>query len=296
MLHFRPQISGPICQIPEIFGAIPKKGQRNEFLLVLAILGLSLQTIWKDMSKIKWIGGIIGWAIGGPLGGIVGFFLGSLFDNTQVIYHTTGQGPYQDENRRQQTHEGDFGISLLVLSAAVMKADPSVKRSELEYVKEFFKQQFGQEKAAQYILLLREILQQDIDLRHVCQQIRMMMDHSSRLQLLHYLFGLSQSDGNISEAELQVVQTIASHLGISAADFESIKAMFVKDATSAYTVLEISPDASIDEIKKAYRKMAVKYHPDKVSHLGEDVQRQAKEKFQQLNAAYEQIKKERGFN
>jgi DnaJ like chaperone protein len=83
-------------------------------------------------------------------------------------------------------------------------------------------------------------------------------------------------------------------MGISEKDFESIKAMFFKDTKSAYKILEITPDASDEELKKAYRKMAIKYHPDKVSHLGEDVQKAAKEKFQQLNAAYEAIKKERG--
>ena len=72
--------------------------------------------------------------------------------------------------------------------------------------------------------------------------------------------------------------------------------MFVKNTESAYKILEISPEASNEEVKKAYKRMAIKYHPDKVSHLGEDVQRQAKEKFQQLNAAYEEIKKERGMN
>ncbi len=72
--------------------------------------------------------------------------------------------------------------------------------------------------------------------------------------------------------------------------------MFVKDINSAYKVLEISPEATDDEVKAAYRKMAVKYHPDKVAHLGDDIQHAAKEKFQHLSAAYEEIKKQRGMN
>ncbi|MBR0333883.1 MAG: TerB family tellurite resistance protein [Bacteroidales bacterium] len=249
------------------------------------------------MSALKWIGGVAGWALGGPLGGIIGYFIGKMFDGMNSgEYAVENDRSYGNTYKRQQTHEGDFGISLLVLSAAVMKADASVKRSELDYVKAFFKHQFGQEKAAQYILILKEILQKDINLPEVCQQIRMMMDHASRLQLLHYLFGLSLSDGSACEAEIQLIKRIASYLGISSVDFESIKAMFVKNTESAYKILEISPEASNEEVKKAYKKMAIKYHPDKVSHLGEDVQRQAKEKFQQLNAAYEEIKKERGMN
>ncbi|MFA7139292.1 MAG: DnaJ domain-containing protein, partial [Bacteroidales bacterium] len=146
----------------------------------------------------------------------------------------------------------------------------------------------------QYILLLRDILQQEINLYEVCAQVRTNMDYSGRLQLLHYLFGIALSDGAGHQKEIDAIEIAAQYLGISAAEFRSLKAMFVKDATSAYKILEIEPTASDDEVKKAYRKMAVKYHPDKVSHLGEEVQHAAKEKFQQLNQAYESIKKERG--
>jgi DnaJ like chaperone protein len=72
--------------------------------------------------------------------------------------------------------------------------------------------------------------------------------------------------------------------------------MFVKDTDSAYKILEIEPNATNEEVKKAYKKMAVKYHPDKVSHLGEDVRKAAEEKFQNLNAAYNEIKKQRGIH
>jgi DnaJ like chaperone protein len=71
--------------------------------------------------------------------------------------------------------------------------------------------------------------------------------------------------------------------------------MFVRDIDNAYKILQITPDANEKEIKRAYRNLAVKYHPDKVAHLGEDIQKAAKEKFQKINAAYEDIKKQRGF-
>lgn len=251
------------------------------------------------MGAIKWIGGVLGWALGGPLGGILGFFVGKMFEGL-------GQAGVQSDNSygdnttarqsrtRPVTHEGDFGVSLLVLSAAVMKADNQVKRSELDYVKAFFKRQFGQQKAEQYILMLRELLKKDYPVDDVCRQIRYAMDLPSRLQLLHYLFGIAQSDGSINATEAAVLRRVANGLGISQKDYESIQAMFVKKQDSAYRILEITPEATDEEVKKAYKKMAVKHHPDKVSHLGEDVQRQAKEKFQEINAAYEQIKKERG--
>jgi DnaJ like chaperone protein len=238
------------------------------------------------MAKFgKWIGGGLGWVLGGPIGVILGFIVGSMFDAMQ-------SGQYEYAGNR--TQPGDFRISLLVLSAAVMKADEKVMKSELDYVRIFLQRQFGVEQGDQLVIILRDLLKQEINVPEVTEQIRRYMDHPSRLQLVHFLFGIALSDGQSHPREVQVIQTICGYLGISDSDFQSIKAMFIKDMESAYQILEVSPDATDEEVQKAYRRMAVKYHPDKISHLGEDVQRSAKEKFQKLNQAYQDIKKQRG--
>lgn len=233
----------------------------------------------------KWIGGGLGWAFGGPLGAIIGFAIGSAFGNNSNSREYIGS----------TTQQRDFNVSLLVLSAAVMKADGSVKKSELDYVKRFFLTNFGQERAEKYILMLREILKQDIQVYDISQQIGRFMDYSSKLQLLHYLFGIASADGSTHENEIDIISVIAKYMGISSADFQSIKAMFVQDVDSAYKILGIDSNATDDEIKKAYREMAKKYHPDKVAYLGEDVRKSAEQKLQEVNEAYEKIKKQRGF-
>ncbi|HOT89246.1 MAG TPA: TerB family tellurite resistance protein [Bacteroidales bacterium] len=238
----------------------------------------------------KWLGGGLGWALGGPIGGIIGFIVGSMYDSfSEYTVDTNFHQP-------RETLKGDFSVTLLVLSASVMKADGKALKSELDYIKTFFLRQISPEETHQRLLMLKEILKQNYSLYDVCLQVKQNMEHSLRLQLLHYLFGIAMADGQVSVNELNIIQQISSYLGINSKDFESIKAMFIKDSTSSYTILETSPDATDEEIKKAYRKMAVKYHPDKVSQMGEDVQKAAKEKFQKLNAAYETIKKQRGIN
>ena len=239
----------------------------------------------------KWVGGGLGWAFGGPIGGLVGFMFGSMFDGGDKRQSGYQSHPYQDGTT---TQSGDFSMSLLVLSAAVMKADGIVKKSELDYVRQFFTNNFGEAKSSQLMLVLRELLKKDINIQEVSVQISQFMDYSSRLQLLHFLFGIAQSDGHIDTTEINIIQDIAGFLRLSKADFSSVKAMFVKDTESAYQILEVSSKSSDDEVKKAYKKMAVKYHPDKVSHLGQDVMQAAEDKFQVLNGAYEEIKKQRG--
>jgi DnaJ like chaperone protein len=167
-------------------------------------------------------------------------------------------------------------------------------RSELNYVRDFFERQFGAEEANNKILMLKEILKQEINVKEVCTQIGQFMEYPARLQLLHFLFGISAADNLYNPKEVDVVEIIAGYLGINRSDFLSIKAMFIKDLDSAYKILEISKDATDEEIKAAFRKMALKYHPDRVAQLGEDVQNAAKEKFQKLLAAYDEIKKQRG--
>ena len=232
----------------------------------------------------------LGWSFWGPLGGIIGYAIGALF---------SGNGPrvirsQVEENFGNTEEKRDFNVTLLVLSAAVMKADGNVKRSELDYVKRFFLQNFGQQRAENYIKMLREILDKDYNLYEVSQQVGRYMDYSSRLQLLHYLFGIADADGRISQEELGVINTISDYMGITNSDFASVKAMFIKETDSAYKILGIDPSATDEEVKKAYREMAKKNHPDLVTNLGEEVRQAAEKKFQEINGAYESIKKQRG--
>ena len=236
----------------------------------------------------------LGWAFTqNPIGGLIAVALGSLFTSKRPKVMRTEINNHFGKTEEQR----DFNVSLLVLSAAVMKADGNVKRSELDYVKRFFLQNFGQTRAEKSIKMLKEILDKDYNIYEVSAQVGRYMEYSSRLQLLHYLFGIAAADGIVSEQETNVIHTISSSMGIDESDYYSIKAMFVREeipSKNAYTILGIDPSASDEEVKKAYREMAKKNHPDLVSSLGEEVRQAAEKKFQEINEAYETIKKQRG--
>jgi DnaJ like chaperone protein len=240
------------------------------------------------MGLGKWIVGALGWAMFGPIGGILGYYFASRVE--KLAEATVVYGEDQTWNQGQRN---SFLMSLLVLSAAVIKADGKTTSQELATLRSFFSKNFGPQAGNEAEEIVKELLAKDINLYEVCGQIRSCMDYSQRLHLYHYLVSLGACDGLI-QRETDVLEVIASYIGLSKAEVDSIFAQFRPSNDKNYKILEIDPSASNDEVKKAYRKMAIKYHPDKVATLGEDVQKAAEEKFKAVNQAYEAICKERG--
>lgn len=235
----------------------------------------------------KWIAGALGWAMFGPLGGILGYVIASKLES---LSQAVQQGDDQSKGQRNS-----FLMSLLVLSAAIIKADGKTSQQELSTVRSFFARNFGPQAGNDAEEIIKSILSKDFNLYEVCSQIRSNMDYSQRLQLFHYLVSLGACDG-LHPREIDILETIATYIGLSQSETDSIIAQFKPSNDSNYKILEISPDATNEEVKKAYRKMAIKYHPDKVATLGSDIQKAAEEKFKTISAAYEAICRERGIS
>ncbi len=248
----------------------------------------------------KIFGAIFGYLMGHFDGALAGFLLGSLLDG---YISSANADKSQGANTGGGWHNptGDFHMSLLSLSAAVMQSDGVTTRPELDYVKAFFVRQFGVDKTKEYMLVLRDMLKRRVPLETVCIPLGHQMAYQGRLQLLHYLFGVAMADGSLSNGEMQVLTRIAMLLGISQVDMRSIGAMFANRSAQVnsnvpYEILGVSPDATDEEIKKAYRRMALDNHPDRVTHLGEDIRKASEEKFKQIQEAYEEVKSRRGFS
>ncbi len=241
-------------------------------------------------AVIKWFAAIVGYLIFRLPGAVIGFLLGSLVDNMGGRNQTLFGDIY-----RQQVSPADFELHLLTLCSIIIKADGQVNQKELDYVRRYFLSTYGKERANAIFRTFNEVIKKrEISAQRICQILVQRTRYEVRLQLLHFLFSIANSDGVLSEAEIRKLSQLAGYLRIRAYDYDSIRAMFVKSADNAYKILEIEKSASDDEVKKAYRRMAKRYHPDKVVTENEAIKKGAEEKFKQVQKAYEQIQKERG--
>ena len=242
---------------------------------------------------VKWFAAILGYFLFRFPGAIIGFLLGSFLDN-----FSSGSGGPQTVFRdmaRQSVSPADFELNLLSLCSIVIKADGQISQREMDYVRQYFVQTYGKDKANAIFRTFNEInKKREISARRICAFMTQRTRYEVRLQLLHFLFGIAQADGSVSKAEVNKIREIAGYLRVGLRDFESIMAMFIKSADNSYKILEIEKTATDEEVKKAYRKMAKKYHPDRVNTQDEAIKKGAEEKFKEVQKAYETIQAERG--
>ena len=230
--------------------------------------------------------------------GLIYLFMRS-FSSSGARFQVPGQDPRRrtaSQRRRPSVSPADFELNLLSLASLVIKADGHVSQRELDYVRQYFVRAYGKERANAVFRTFNEVVKnREVSAQRIGMLFQMRASYEVRLQIIHFLFGIAQADGAVSSSEAARIREIAGYMRVGHRDFESIKAQFFREVDSAYKILGIEKTATNSDIKKAYRSMAKKYHPDKVEQMGEAHKKMAEEKFKKVQEAYEQLQKERGF-
>ena len=247
------------------------------------------------MGKI--FGFLIG-AIFGPIGALIGFLFGSLFDFFK--------GP--DSSFYSQEPDGLFENAFPLLAAAITRA-AGVSKPKVIATKNVVIQVFGNQKAQRIMPLYKKYVERGYKqelLQNACDSILFSFDYRSKIYVISLLFTILRAKERFLLDELYMIERISRWIGISGYDFEMISKKFrtpgqfyEKEYTShvsksdPYQILGISSSAGDEEIKKQYRQLCKKYHPDLTAHLPEKEREEAEVKMKTIINAYESIKKER---
>ena len=260
----------------------------NKCLLIFVVISKTPYYMYRLLAAL------VGFLVYRWPGAIIGFFLGGLFESMAKGNQKGRRGLFN--TTRDQVSPADFELNLLSLASLVIKADGNVSQNELDYVRTYFVQAYGKERANATFRVFNDVIKKrEISAQRIGVFFRQRMRYESRLQVIHFLFSIANSDGVVSSQEVYEIHNISGYLGINSRDYESIKAMFFKNPDSAYKILEIERTATESEIKAAYRRMAKKFHPDRLQHMDDAYRQGAEEKFRKVQEAYEQLRKERGF-
>ncbi|MGI6222180.1 MAG: TerB family tellurite resistance protein [Prevotella sp.] len=297
------------------------------------------------MAIGKWIGGFLGFVGGGGvLGALAGFCLGALFDKALDAVNTPDSQPKEgahsafgqnesyaytqqaQQRRQEEGQRNSFFFSMLVLASYIINADGKVMHSEMEYVRNFLRSNWGEAARIQGNEILKKLFQKQKEIGYAsfhqtiveaCLQIRANMDYVARSQLFHFLYEIARADGVISQEEKEALLEVGRLLALSDFDIMNIigasqgsynyrnssynsgfygsgsnyrsagSATSEDELAKAYRTLGVSSSATDDEIRRAYRHLVLLYHSDKLAEGASD------EKIKEINAAKETVYKAR---
>lgn len=255
----------------------------------------------------KIIGGLVGFSLGGPIGMIAGVAFGNLFDKAEPYDNSYSKTKYYEfgQRRMNRTEQRNmlFFVGVFSLLARLSQADSNVSKEERAAVNKFINEDLGLDAASKDAArrVFEAALVNGGTVEQFARQLYSAFNHDQAiLQLtLDALFKVGFADGSLSREEENIIKQVIAIFRFSPSYFNGMKNKYssqsISSLSSAYSLLGLNSNATDSEVKKAYRKLSIEYHPDSIASKGlpEEFSKMASEKFREIQEAYEKIKKER---
>ena len=237
-------------------------------------------SIWGSL-----IGGMVGLSLGGPFGMLLGSIIGGKISRAR-----SGARGFGAFAQPQQV----FALSLIVLSAKLSKADGQVSKEELVAVRDKLK--IPENEIEQVGKIFNKAKEESAGYEPYAQQIAQIYKNNLNVleEVINILFYIAESDGNVSQSELNMIQHIAQIFGLNQSQFNSIKeSRKASDKLNPYIVLESKPDEDLQAIRKKYLKLSKEHHPDILISKGvpKEVIEESKKKMRAINSAWDKVQK-----
>ena len=195
----------------------------------------------------------------------------------------------QKKTPTQKAHDDEIQNAILVLAADVIRCNRNYTAETEKFIYDFLVKQFGAVGVKHKISSIAEHLDVGTEplTKISCKELKMLTTHDSRMTIIEFLFGVAVADDFVNAKETRCIHRIATYLGISDKDFKELREHFISE-NNPFKILGIEEGASFEQVRVAYRKMVLKFHPDKrKSHITET---EASLKFREIQRAFETIK------
>ncbi len=215
------------------------------------------------------------------------FIFGRLMDSFSKIV-SESESSAQKLSPQQKAHQQEIENSILVLAAEVIRCDKNFTSTTENFILDFLYKQFGSRPKQERLKTIYSHIETGTEpfTKIACKELTLLTTHQSRITLVGFLLGVAASDDFLNPKETRIIHRMAGYLGVNEKDFKDVKRVFLS-ANSPYAVLGIEEDADIAEVKSAYRKMVLKYHPDK--RETKITEEEASIRFREIQKAYETI-------
>ena len=202
----------------------------------------------------------------------------------------------QEEKDKRTIVKGvsEFEVNLMVLASHLIKIDGHVSNAEIAFTERFLNAHFEAQFETERVRIFQHCLQKEYDLNAACGQIRMYSEQRTRVQVVRFLIDLAQCDGAMTDRENYFVFKIAGYLTINDVEYRKLKAEHFLQPVTVYEILGVTRQMDFAEIRTTYRRLVLKYHPDRNKDASEEEKKKLALKFQQVQEAYEKIKAEKG--